>query len=155
MARPSCGIRNFNPPPASGLDLGPGGRKRSVGDEERSHSAPSNCTVGRQGQKKWVTVFTQFYDQKGLKLTARFGQTSDIRLLQNHACSWETSLGWAELEDSRSRADGLQNYQQHHNYHYQQFYESQGADKGRMLPSSLPRGSVARLCLPVDYTADY
>ncbi|TNN43462.1 hypothetical protein EYF80_046350 [Liparis tanakae] len=38
----------------SGLDLAPGGRNRSVGDEdeERSHSAPSNCTVGRRGQKR-------------------------------------------------------------------------------------------------------
>lgn len=40
------GIRNFIPPPARGLDLG--GRRRSVGDEDRSHSAPSNCTVQRQ-----------------------------------------------------------------------------------------------------------
>lgn len=45
---PSCGIRNFIPPPASGLDLGPGGRNRSVGEEDRSHSAPSNCTVGQK-----------------------------------------------------------------------------------------------------------
>lgn len=48
--RPSCAIRNFTPPPASGLDLGPAGRNRSVGDEERSHSTlPSDCAAGRRG----------------------------------------------------------------------------------------------------------
>lgn len=52
IVRPSWGIRNFIPPPASGLDLGPRGRNRSVGDEERSHSVLSNCTVGRRGQKE-------------------------------------------------------------------------------------------------------
>lgn len=70
--RPSCGIRNFIPPPASGLDLGPGGRSRSVGDEERSHSAPSNCAVGRGGagvggeeRRGEATIFTQCDDKRG------------------------------------------------------------------------------------------
>lgn len=60
IVSPSCGIRNF-----SGLDRGPGGRRRSVGDEERSHSAPSNWTVGRWGQKMWVIrMYTVLWTKK-------------------------------------------------------------------------------------------
>lgn len=49
--------------------------------------------LAEEEQKKWVTVFTLCYNQKGLKHTAWLGQTSDIRLLQSQSCSRDTSPG--------------------------------------------------------------
>lgn len=80
--------------------------------------------LAEEEQKKWVTVFTQRYNQKGLKHTAWLGQTSDIRLLQSHACSSGTSPGRVNLEDGRSRPDRPQNHQHRHKHQRQHFHET-------------------------------
>lgn len=134
MERPSCGIRNFIPPPASGLDLGPGGRNRSVGDEERSHSAPSNCTVGRRGTEKVSHSIYTMQWSKGIK------PHSQTRVNISHPaiinpCMQHRDLWWMGRTrgQRRSRCDRWQNYQHHHNYHHQPFYETPRADRDRKV----------------------
>lgn len=60
----SEGLRSLLAPPR-GLERG--GRRRSVGDEDRSHSAPSNCTVKKRHSVEVRTLLNRRKWESGLR----------------------------------------------------------------------------------------
>lgn len=95
--------------------------------------------LAEEEEKKWVTVFTLCYNQKGLKHTAWLWQTLDHRLSQTHACSRETSPWTGQFSGWQVSA-----------------CQTAKPSASSQSPSSTwhPEGHT-RLGLPEDYTADY